>query len=292
MAFSLMGAILLVSGCLAHRCISPTALGNMGHNINSEANDYAPVLRDTATLIFTSNRAEADRTGLHEAHREDRPAQFYMTMRLGLEWDKADLYDLLFVNESEREAATLTFAPTPNVLNAIAYLASHNGGGEAGDYDIFMVPNGGGNLVSPGPKLNSPGWDGHPFITADGSRLYFASERSGGYGGTDIWYVEQEKNGLWGAPRNAGSEINTSGDELSPFVESTTGDLYFAASTQRDSLDLFVLPAGSKRRESLPPPYNSAAGEITPFIKNGKLYLASNRDGGCGGYDLYMFPLR
>ena len=242
LTFFIIGLSLILSGCLAHRCVTPTALGNMGHKVNSQANDYAPVLRDTGTLVFTSNRAESAQTGLREVFREDRPAQLYMSMRLGLHWDKADLYDLLFVHEPEKGAATLTFAPIPNPLNAIAYIASHSREGNFEDYDIFLVPNSEEGLLSPGPELNSPNWDGHPFATSDGSRLYFASDRSGGYGGTDIWYVEQDKNGLWGAPRNAGSEINSSKDELSPFVEATTGDLYFAGSTQDDSLDLFVLP--------------------------------------------------
>ncbi|MGE3799715.1 MAG: TolB family protein [Candidatus Kapaibacterium sp.] len=292
MASSLTIASALVSGCFAHLPPSPTALGNMGVNINSSRNEYAPVLRDSATLIFTTNRVDPEKTGLREALSPNHQAQLYLSMRLGLEWDTASRYELLLRQGSRTDVATVTFPPTPNLLNALAYIAGCDYEEGGSGCDIFMVPTGDQEPVSPGLGINSKGWDGHPFATADGARLYFASDRPGGFGGTDIWFVERNESGLWGKPQNAGAPINTSGDELSPFLDSKTGDFYFAASTTRDSLDIFVLRARSERREALPPPYNSAAGEITPFITGGRLYLSSNRDGGCGGYDLYSFPLR
>lgn len=281
----------VMSGCLAHRCPVPTSLGNMGQKINSIEDDYGPVLRDTSTLIFTTNRVDPQKSGLREAFSPTRPARLYLSMRLGPEWDEASRYELL-PDEEEREIAAVTFPPTPNPLNALAYITSCNGPetDESG-CNIYMIPTGEGGPVSPGPGFNGGDWNGHPFATADGARLYFASDCAGGFGGTDIWFVERDGSGLWSAPRNAGREVNTAGDELSPFVDAATGDLYFAASTPGDSLDLFVLRSGASTREALPPPYNSTAGEITPFIRGGKLYFASNREGGCGGYDLYVFPL-
>ncbi|MCB0710917.1 MAG: PD40 domain-containing protein [Ignavibacteriae bacterium] len=292
MASSLTIASAVVSGCLAHSPPSPTALGNMGVNINSSQNEYAPVLRDSATLIFTTNRIEPEKTGLREALSPNHQAQLYLSMRLGLEWDTASHYELLLRQGSRTDVATITFPPTPNLLNALAYIAGCDNEEGGSGCDIFMIPTGDQEPISPGLGINSKGWDGHPFATADGTRLYFASDRPGGFGGTDIWFVERNESGLWGEPQNAGAPINTSGDELSPFLDSRTGDFYFAASTTRDSLDIFVFRARGERREALPPPYNSAAGEITPFITGGRLYLSSNRDGGCGGYDLYSFPLR
>lgn len=280
----------VVVGCRAGQCAAPTAFGNLGHQVNSAWDDYAPVLQDTATLIFTSNRVQHKGTGLQGVLDERQPAQLLLTMRLGVSWDEAQRYEILLGLGKEYELATLTFSPMPNVLNAIAYVTGCDG--TPGGCDIFVLSgNESEGVLNPGPGLNSPDWDGQPFITADGERLYFVSARSGGYGGTDIWYVDREDNGFWGPPRNAGSKVNSSGDELSPFVDARTGDLYFAASNGSEGLDIFILASGAEERRALAPPYNSPMDDFTPFIQGNRLYLASNRVGGCGGYDLYAFAM-
>lgn len=68
---------------------------------------------------------------------------------------------------------------------------------------------------------------GHPALTHDGTRMYFSSDTTGGYGGYDIWYCDL-KNGEWTAPVNAGPKINTAGDEGYPFCH-ISGRLYFAS---------------------------------------------------------------
>ena len=188
------------------------------------------------------------------------------------------------------EFATISFPPVPNMLNALAYVVSCDD--SPGGCDIFVVSgNKTEGALNPGSGLNSASWDGQPFVTPDGSRLYFVSDRSGGYGGTDIWYVEQEESGFWGPPRNVGSKVNTADDEMSPYIDPETGALYFAASNGATGLDIFVLFPDAEERRALSPPYNSPADDFTPFLCGNRLYLASNRDGGCGGYDLYAFPV-
>ncbi|HEY0979010.1 MAG TPA: hypothetical protein VGE21_16180, partial [Flavobacteriales bacterium] len=66
---------------------------------------------------------------------------------------------------------------------------------------------------------NSDHWSvGHPCLDAQGDRLYFASDRTGGMGGTDIWYCERTEGG-WGTPTNLGPVVNTEGDELFPSID-------------------------------------------------------------------------
>ena len=68
---------------------------------------------------------------------------------------------------------------------------------------------------------------GHPTVSADGSRLYFVSDRPGGKGGTDLYVCKWQRN-TWGRPVNMGSAINTPGDEMFPFIH-PSGVLYFAS---------------------------------------------------------------
>ena len=67
----------------------------------------------------------------------------------------------------------------------------------------------------------------HPTLTQDGQTLYFSSDRPGGYGGMDL-YVTTRTGNSWTTPRNLGPEVNTSGKEVFPWVD-TDGTLYFSS---------------------------------------------------------------
>lgn len=68
----------------------------------------------------------------------------------------------------------------------------------------------------------------HPALSADGKRLYFTSNREGGMGGSDIWYIQKKANGKWDpTPINAGAVVNTAGNEAFPYVVEST--LVFAS---------------------------------------------------------------
>ncbi len=68
----------------------------------------------------------------------------------------------------------------------------------------------------------------HPALSADGKRLYFTSNRAGGVGGSDIWYIQKKANGKWDpTPINAGAVVNTAGNEAFPYVVENT--LVFAS---------------------------------------------------------------
>src|SRR5690606_16372895 len=58
---------------------------------------------------------------------------------------------------------------------------------------------------------------GHPYITSDNKYLFFASDMPGGYGGADIYYCEIYEDGMLSSPKNAGANINTSGNDFFPF---------------------------------------------------------------------------
>lgn len=69
----------------------------------------------------------------------------------------------------------------------------------------------------------------HPFISADGNTIFFASDRSGGYGQFDIWYAPVNDDGSIGNAVNAGSAVNTAADEGTPFYHSSSNTLVFSS---------------------------------------------------------------
>ncbi len=136
---------------------------------------------------------------------------------------------------------------------------------------------------------------GHGFITADNQRLYFASDMDGGQGGSDIWYVNRTDNG-WSQPVNMGSDINTEGDEMFPFLDHTN-KLYFASNGHLGlgGLDLFIASEKEGKYEvhNMGYPINSAKDDFSLYLSSDGIngYFASNREGGKGDDDIYRFKI-
>lgn len=93
---------------------------------------------------------------------------------------------------------------------------------------------------------------GHPFVTPNGNRVYFTSTMPGGYGKSDIWYIERNGKG-WSKPVNAGEQINTSGNEVFPAI---AGDYFFFASDGRIGFGGFDLYASKIVDGTLQKSYN------------------------------------
>lgn len=126
---------------------------------------------------------------------------------------------------------------------------------------------------------------GHPAISSDGKTLYFVSDMPGGYGGTDVYKTTLEANGSWSNPENLGSGINTSEDELFPFVHPDGELLFFASKGHKGlgGLDVFMAKlnkqGGIVNITNLGAPVNSPHDDFG-FINNKKQnsgYFTSNR---------------
>ena len=142
----------------------------------------------------------------------------------------------------------------------------------------------------------------HPALSADEKKLYFASNRPGTFGESDIYEVEIQSDGSYGEPKNLGPEINTEGRETFPFI-SEAGILYFSSDGHPGlgGLDVFATQPNSTEKTvvvNLGRPVNSDEDDFS-FIQNSTSsqgYFASNRPGGVGSDDIYSFvenePLR
>lgn len=137
---------------------------------------------------------------------------------------------------------------------------------------------------------------GHPYVSKDRARLYFTSDREGGYGGTDIYYSLIHKRGGIGKPVNAGPIVNTEGNEMFPFINeegvlffSSDGhvgfgqtDIFSTVLNQEDEI-VDVINLGNS--------INSSADDFGYFENKsgGTGYISSNREGGVGSDDIYQF---
>ncbi|MBK8562759.1 MAG: OmpA family protein [Saprospiraceae bacterium] len=134
----------------------------------------------------------------------------------------------------------------------------------------------------------------HPSLSADGNRLFFSSDMPGGYGGYDLYYVEKKADG-WSKPINLGQAINSAGSEVFPFLHES-GTLFYSSNGRggQGGLDVFMVDINDSdwgEPTNLETPINSALDDLgfilTPDAQRG--YFASDRPGGSGGDDIYMF---
>jgi OOP family OmpA-OmpF porin len=97
---------------------------------------------------------------------------------------------------------------------------------------IFMCNNVNDSWLAPkrlDVNVNAPGCRNMmPFLSNDGSTLYFVSDRTGGQGGLDIWEVQLDEEGNTSQAKNLGPLINTPDDEVTPFYHFTTSTLFYS----------------------------------------------------------------
>ncbi len=138
-----------------------------------------------------------------------------------------------------------------------------------------------------------------PFITKDGKKLFFVSNRPGGYGGYDIWYSERDfASGNWSKPVNLGASVNTEYDEVTPFVIQNGQKLIFSSNRPGGfgGYDLYVSNWNGLAFEiplNLGKPFNSEQNDEALKIedKGTWAYFASDRIHlyNRGRYDIFRF---
>lgn len=177
------------------------------------------------------------------------------------------------------------------------YFSSFRPGGY-GLSDIWVSEDIGGiwqPATNLGSTINSSDYEGCPFVSSDGSKLYFVSDRPGGYGDFDIW-VSTNSGGSWQTPTNLGSVINTSGSEFSACLSFDGQTLYFASDRaggfggldnwQSENIgDVWQPPT------NLGSNINTTSDELVPIVSsNGnKLYFAAYEwPGGYGNFDIWV----
>ncbi len=265
-------------------------------SLNSHDLDYSPLLYKNG-LVFTSTRK-------YEGHRK--------------RWFKSckKQYSYLFFSKRNNRGDYLKPKPLEGSINGRYHegAASFNTEGtvmffsrnnrfknQFGKYDlkIYTATNRNGNWTNTQEikAINGDDFTAcHPSISKDGKRLYFSSNRNGGFGGMDI-YVSHLVDGEWQHPINLGPEINSEGNEIFPFIDEYDV-LYFSSDGLKGNggLDIFTsFRTSTDASETWSPatnlglPFNSSKDDFGFSIyKNGQEgFFTSTRAGGKGHDDIY-----
>ena len=258
---------------------------NMGENVNSPEAEYFPSMPiDGSGLVFTRRL-------------NDFNEDFFLSENNNGSWEPARRLTGS-INTPQNEGAQMISQDGQWLV--FTGCTRPDGYGSCDIYMSYKTANGWSEAINLGNKVNSEQWDSQPCLSPDKRSLYFSSHRPGGLGGSDIYVSHLQANGRWSEPENLGPQVNTTGNEFSPFIHADNQTLYFTSTgwPGYGKEDLFVSRKGSDGKWGTPQnlgyPINTVNEEGSLFISaDGKTaFYASDRAQGKGMLDIYSFELR
>ncbi len=176
--------------------------------VNTAAPEYLPAMPVTGEFMVFTRRVRG---------QED----FYISTLTSDGWSEGlPISDL---NTPENEGAHCVSAD--GKLLIFTACARRDG---LGSCDLYFSTRADGKWSHPrnlGSGVNTSAWEGQPSLSSNGLTLYFSSDRKGGKGSRDIWKVERTSSG-WSKAKNL-ADINTTGNDESPFMHWDNETLYF-----------------------------------------------------------------
>ena len=247
--------------------------------LDFEYDQYWPSLSvDEQTLIFTALMPiNSNNSAVFGNRQED----FYVSDYRNGKWTKPENLGSPPNTPDNEGAQTITAD-----ANRMYFTACNRNDGKGG-CDIYFSEKRNGLWTRPrnlGEPVNTSAKETQPSISPDGRTLYFVSSRGGGKGGLDIWTSTLDNRGNWGKPVNL-EDINTPGDESSPFIHNDGHTLYFASDgwPGMGQFDLFITRKDSAGRWATPKnlgyPINSSHNEEGLMVnaRGNRAYYSSDR---------------
>lgn len=264
---------------------------NIGSNVNSSGYEYInAVSLDEGQLYFTRKGADPQ-----------SDESFYRSVSARSSTGKLNWSPAIEIgapiNTPGNEGALCV---SPDGMTIIITCCSRRD--SYGTCDLYSSHKIGTNWSEPenlGELVNTSAWESQPCLAADGRTLFFVSTRRGGHGGSDIWKSTLQEKGYWGQPVNLGDSINTSADEMAPFIHPDGHTLFFSSRGHQGmgGADLFVSRMDANgnwlKPENIGYPVNTKLDEINLIInaKGTEAYISAEREKGFGKTDIYRFEL-
>jgi hypothetical protein len=266
---------------------------NIGDPINTENQEYVPVISSDESVLIYTYRGPNSTGGLMDDNFNPDPDGYYyedvfISHRLGDQWLTPESIGPN-INTKNHDAS---IALSSDGQKLFVFHSTEKDGG-----DIYMSILKGEVWGVPeplGPNINTKYWEGSCSLSADEQTLYFASERPGGLGGRDIYISKKMPDGTWGKAENLGPAINTQYNDDSPFIHPDGITLFFSSEGHTSIGGYDIMYSTLKNNTwgapvNLGSPINTTEDELyyvlTADGEHG--YFSSDRKGGKGQQDIY-----
>lgn len=269
--------------------------------ISTAYDEYLAALSpDGARFYFTRRQPYQNSNRFFTEEKEDREFFSMSEKKVNGKFDVGAPLPPPF-NSSSNEGS-----PTINLTNDLLIFSKMTmttiNGHQYPNYDLYYTEYIDGEWTEPkslGSNVNrKDSWESQPSLSSDGKILFFASDRPGGYGGSDIWFTERHSDGSWQKPVNLGPVINTGGNERSPFLHTDSKTLYFSSSGHPGlgGLDIFYSKLDEKKGWQRPVnighPINTENDDLDFFVSlDGKTAYFSSNNIETEDWNIYQFDL-
>ncbi|MCI5058042.1 MAG: DUF1573 domain-containing protein [Flavobacteriales bacterium] len=261
---------------------------NLGDFLNSNESEFNSVLLDDSTLYFTALISENENSGMIRKAGEPYKIKLFEAKKKNDKWNlegelNAKINNVGYHNGNgtfSPDRKQFFFSRCDDAFNCLIYKSEwkNNEWSEPQILDNEVNLDGSNSTQPHYAKVGSK------------EALFFVSDRARGKGKLDIWYSEiTRKKGkvIYKRPKNAGSKINTKDNEISPFYNDSTKQLYFSSTWHYGlgGFDIFKSPMPTLRSAGTPEnigyPFNTASNDMFYSIdkENKKGFLTSNRKG-------------
>jgi outer membrane protein OmpA-like peptidoglycan-associated protein len=264
---------------------------NLGTTINTQYADFSSnISLDGRALYYTSRRPWADKSSdnFRDPMLNHFPEDIYQASRNEDTWLSPDR-----MNMCKPQFNEATVSVSIDERRVYTY------NDKIGIGDIYFSDYIDGKFSEILPVEfkdvnDSKWWDTHYTVSPDGKLIFFVSDKPGGYGKRDIYFMEKVGS-EWSKPQNMGGNINSWSDEDAPFMGLDNNTLYFSSndSSSMGEFDVFMTVRDENGMWSDPVnlgyPINSVGDDIfyTHTADGKKVYFTSFRKGGLGERDIY-----
>lgn len=266
----------------------PVTVNNFNSVINTNYTEYNPVVSaDESVMAYTALRPNTGKTRSGDKLIEE----IYIAYNQSGSWTEPKVVPVA----SEYNVGTAGISSDGQRMLIFMGGVTDPGG-------IYVINRAGDSWSKPtvvNPVINTPKFlESTASITPDGKTIYFASDRSGGQGGMDIWRTTLQNNGTWSSPVNLGAPINTKANEDAPFIHPDQKTLFFTSDGHntmggRDIFTTKLIANKWKNPENMGYPINTTANDnyFTLIADGTRAYFSSDRKGGHGGQDIYYLDM-
>lgn len=253
--------------------------------LNTQGANYAPVWLGDSLMLFTSTRPDKNAGKNHVFTNRIYSASYTA--------GQPDTVTRVAVPQpKDAEQGVITLMPDGNVIYLTRWVIK-DGKKQSAIYSSRKTADKWSEPALLDTAVNTPGYSAQqPFVSPDGKKLFFASDKPGGQGGFDLWSAELTAEGTPFSVKNLGGILNTASNEQAPYFHAASGALIFSTDGRvgmggydffytKDSAGNWLQPVNFGY------PVNSVKDDIYFSSKGNKdniletVWLSSDRDASC-----------
>ncbi|MBL4708998.1 MAG: PD40 domain-containing protein [Flavobacteriales bacterium] len=273
-------------------------ISNLGGKLNGFYPDFSPIVRiDESAIYYTSRRLREDSSNYENYDPID--GMLFEDIYVSLKEEDGSWGDPYPLNiNTEGHEATVNLSIDGRTLyiykdiNGNGELFESNLEGDSAGFEIWSDPK------KLGSDINTKAYETHATVTPNGKRIYFISDREGGFGGKDIYFCNRLPTGNWALSQNAGPVLNSDHNEDGVFMHPDGKTMYFSSDGHEsmggyDIMYSVDTDTGWSKPSNMGYPINSVGDDVffvtTPDGK--RAYFSSFKEEGYGEKDVYLLEL-